>query len=138
MRLIFLKIFCAKLLPKISWCLQNFLTMEFYRKICRKCYWNNIYEKEHSVLKNTLLILVSILPLMFLSFFYQPTDPANSNKTSSALRSIKLFLLLRLKFGAMLDSFSDKVLSLPSFFSGLGDTRLSGKDLFVTYSVLRI
>jgi len=39
-----------KYFRKTAWCFQHFLTMEFYRKICDKCYWSNIYDPKHSLL----------------------------------------------------------------------------------------
>lgn len=138
MRSIFLILLPSGILPKISWCIQNFLTMEFYRKICRKCYWNNVYKSESTFLKNTLLLLVSILPLLFLSFFYLPTDPANSSKTSSALRSIKLFLLLRLRSAFAIDSLAEKTIYIASFRLDMKKIFSSGDDLCLSYSVLRI
>ncbi|MBK9226569.1 MAG: hypothetical protein IPL67_05835 [Ignavibacteria bacterium] len=136
---LFLLIFCFdKFMTKISWGLQNVLTMECCRKICYKCYWNNVYNKKHSVLKNSVLILISVLPALFMSFFYLPTDPANSAKASSALRSLKLLSYIRLKFGAIIDSISDKIINLPSFYINLSRISSSKGDLFKTYSVLRI
>lgn len=136
---LFLLIFCFdKFMTKISWGLQNFLTMEFYRKICYKCYWTNVYNKKHSFLKNSVFILISVLPALFMSFFYLPTDPANSAKASYALRSLKLLSFIRLKFGAIIDSISDKIINLPSFNFILSRISSTRGDLFMTYSVLRI
>lgn len=135
----FLLLFCFdKFMTKISWGFQNFLTMEFYRKICYKCYWNNVYNKKHSVLKNSVFILISVLPALFMSFFYLPTDPANSSRASSELRSLKLLSFIRLKFGVIIDSISDKIINLPSFYINLSRISSSRDDLFKTYSVLRI
>ncbi|MBV6477609.1 MAG: hypothetical protein HGGPFJEG_00348 [Ignavibacteria bacterium] len=86
--LVYIKYF-SKYYQKVSWCLQNFLTMEFYRKICNNYYWSNIYNTKHNIIKQSLIIFVSFLSMMFFSFFYLPTDPANINKTSFILKSIK-------------------------------------------------
>lgn len=88
----------GKLFMKINWCFQNFLTMEFYRKICNKCYWSNIYNSKHSILKQSLILFISFLSMMFFSFFYLPTDPANSNKSSFILKSIKYISEFKLDF----------------------------------------
>lgn len=79
-------IYSNRLLKKLIWCLQNFLTMEFYRKICNNCYWSNLYSTHHSKLKKSLILFISFVSVLFFSFFYMPTDPANSNKTSYFLR----------------------------------------------------
>ena len=136
---IFLLKFCfIKFFEKLSWGFQNFLTMEFYRKICYKCYWNNVYDKNHSVLKNSILLLISVLPAMFMSFFYLPTDPANSSKASSTLSTLSILSFIRLKFGAVFDSISKKIINLPSFFIDMSKSVANQGDLFTSYSVLRI
>jgi hypothetical protein len=136
---LFLLIFCFdKFIAKISWGFQNFLTMEFYRKICYQCYWNNIYDRNHSVLRNTVLLIISVLPALFMSFFYLPTDPANSANASSTLRSLKFLSYIRLKFGAIFDSISDKIINLPSFFINLSRISSIKGDLFTSFSSLRI
>lgn len=87
-----LKIFyLSKFIDKTVWCFQNFLTMEFYRKICNKCYWSNIYNSKHSKFKQSLILIISFISVLFFSFFYLPTDPANSDKSSFFIR-IKNFV----------------------------------------------
>ncbi len=125
-------------MPKIAWCLQNFLTMEFYRKICNKCYWNNVYSKEHSVWKNTLLVIISILPVLFLSFFYLPTDPANSSRSSSALSSVRDFLTARLGLCGLADPLLNKLLSFTSFEIDPRRLVSSQDEILGSLSVLRI
>lgn len=88
----------SKIIMKVNWCFQNFLTMEFYRKICNKCYWSNIYNSKHSIMKQLLILFISFLSMMFFSFFYLPTDPANSNKASFILKSIKYISEFRMNF----------------------------------------
>lgn len=114
MELILYILFFNKFMLKTIWCFQNFLTMEFYRKICNKCYWSNIYNSRHSFIKQSLIIAVSFLPLMFLSFFYMPTDPANSNKSSFILRTIKFITFLRVLLGNSFNKISDLTLKLLS------------------------
>lgn len=81
-----------KMIAKIAWCLQNFLTMEFYRKICNKCYWSNINNPHHSFFKQSLIIFVSFISMLFFSFFYLPTDPANLSKPSYMIRLRNLLI----------------------------------------------
>ena len=138
MALFLLKFCFIKFIEKLSWGFQNFLTREFYRKICYKCYWNNVYDKNHSVLKNTILLIISVLPIMFMSFFYLPTDPANSSRASSTLKSLSILSIIRLKFGAVFDSISKKIINLPSFFIDMSRSVANKGDLFTSYSVLRI
>jgi hypothetical protein len=45
---------------------------------------------------------------------------------------------IRLKFGAIIDSISDKIINLPSFNFILSRISSTRGDLFMTYSVLRI
>lgn len=87
MAFIFTILFHNEFINKVSWCLQHFLTMEFYRKICNKCYWSNIYNSRHSIVVKFLILSISFLSLMFFSFFYLPTDPANINKSSYFFRA---------------------------------------------------
>lgn len=136
--MILIRIFLLKLFDKAVWGIQNFLTMEFYRKICNKCYWSNVYRHDHNPAKKTLLIIVSLLPVLFLSFFYSPTDPANSARTSAFFFFMSVISTITLKLGAVLETMSDKLINLPSF--SISMSRISSKrgSLFVTNSSLRI
>jgi len=103
-------LFCKKYFGKISWCLQNFLTMEFYRKICDNCYWSNIYNSKHSLIKQSLILFVSFIPVLFLSFFYIPRDPANINNFAYSI-SLRNFLSgFRISLLTILDNMSIKIL----------------------------
>lgn len=133
-----MKIFLYKSIDKISWCFQNFLTMEFYRKICNKCYWSNIYNKKHSLIKQTLLLIVSVIPVLFLSFFYMPTDPANLNKSSFLLRLRNYISTISINLNNILQSISNKVIQLSSSFIDLVQIKYVHRDILEINSTLLI
>lgn len=133
-----IKIFFYKLFDKTSWCMQNFLTMEFYRKICNKCYWSNIYNKKHSILKQLFLLLVSFISVLFFSFFYMPTDPANLNKSSFLLRVRNYISAFSINLNNILQSISNKVIQLTSSFIDLVQIKFVHRDLLEINSTLRI
>ncbi|MBE2256526.1 MAG: hypothetical protein IAE65_10045 [Ignavibacteria bacterium] len=69
---------------------HNFLIMNTYRKLFYKCYWNKDLINKSSRIKKFSLIWFSVIISVFLSFFYAPSDPANS-KSSSALLTLSKF-----------------------------------------------
>ncbi|HMS34435.1 MAG TPA: hypothetical protein PKC91_10140 [Ignavibacteria bacterium] len=127
-----------KSIDKISWCFQNFLTMEFYRKICNKCYWSNIYNTKHSIVKQSLILLVSFIPVLFLSFFYLPTDPANLNKSSFLLRVRNYISEFSINLISILQSISNKIIQLSSSFIDLIQIKFVHRDILEINSTLRI
>ena len=133
-----LKIFLYKSIDKISWCFQNFLTMEFYRKICNKCYWSNIYNTKHSIIKQSLILFVSFIPVLFLSFFYMPTDPANLNKSSFLLRIRNYISEFSINLNSILQSISNKIIQLSSSFIDLIQINFVHRDILEINSTLRI
>jgi len=114
---------------KISWCMQNFLTMEFYRKICNKCYWSNVYNSRHSVLTKLFILLISFSALMFFSFFYLPTDPANSHSASYLVRAVSFLLKFRLTVENTFNCISNSVIRLAFAFINLLQINLRSYDL---------
>lgn len=127
-----------KSIDKISWCFQNFLTMEFYRKICNKCYWSNIYNTKHSIIKQSLILFVSFIPVLFLSFFYMPTDPANLNKSSFLLRIRNYISEFSINLNSILQSISNKIIQLSSSFIDLIQINFVHRDILEINSTLRI
>jgi tryptophan-rich sensory protein len=103
-----------KFFRKTSWCLQHFLTMEFYRKICNNCYWSNFCKTRQSPVNQILIVLVSFASILFMSFFYLPTDPANSNKFSFYLRWISFLSSLKINIRSLLNKISNKIIFLSS------------------------
>ncbi|MBK9334570.1 MAG: hypothetical protein IPM96_19740 [Ignavibacteria bacterium] len=71
--------------------------MEFYRKICNNCYWSSVYSGKKNILKQSLLLLVSIIPLLFFALSYSPADPANLNRSSFYTKLISLFTGLKIQ-----------------------------------------
>ncbi|MBS1517336.1 MAG: hypothetical protein JSS91_04545 [Bacteroidetes bacterium] len=102
----------AALISKTVWCFQNFLTMEFYRKICNNCYWSSVYSEKHNLFRQIVLLLLSIIPLLFLSFFYSPKDPANLNRSSFYTKLVNLFTGLIISTGKFIDFISNKLILL--------------------------
>jgi hypothetical protein len=84
-----------KYYKKVSWVLQNFLTMECYRKLCNKCYWKNIQPHSSNYTRRSFLIFLSIVLSVFFSFFYSPNDPANTNSSSYLIRLISYICILK-------------------------------------------
>ena len=112
MNYLFKKFLSLSLISKFIWCLQNFLTMEFYRKICNNCYWSSVYSGKHNIFKQSLLLLVSIIPLLFSSFFYSPADPANLNRSSFYSKLIFLFSGLKISAKHFRNIISNKIILL--------------------------
>ncbi len=106
------KFLSLSFISKFVWCLQNFLTMEFYRKICNNCYWSSVYSGRHNIFKQSLLLIVSIIPLLFFSFFYSPADPANLNRSSFYTKLISVFFGLKISAKHLLNIISNKIILL--------------------------
>lgn len=134
-----LKIICSKrLLKKFIWCLQNFLTMEFYRKICNNCYWSNLYNTHHSYLKRSVILAISFISVLFFSFFYMPTDPANSNKVSFYLRIKSYFLILISGIIKFINSVYFNILMKSSSFLEFIQTSYKSRDILIAKSSFQI
>ena len=138
MAFIFKILFHKSLFRKTVWCFQNFLTMEFYRKICNNCYWSNIYNVKHSLLKQSLILFISFVSALFLSFFYLPTDPANSNKSSYYYRIINFITNFRINLHNLFNSISNKIIRLSSSIINLTRTVLPSRDIINLKSSLLI
>lgn len=130
--------FNYKLLRKTFWCFQNFLTMEFYRKICNNCYWSNIYDPKHSIIKQSLILFVSFISVLFFSFFYLPTDPANLNKSSFILKLKYYFSIFRINIKNSFQNVSNKIILLSSSFIDILQFKFAQKDILVLKSSLQI
>lgn len=134
-----LRIFLFKgFFRKASWCFQNFLTMEFYRKICNKCYWSNVYNSKHSKAKQSLILAISFISVLFFSFFYLPTDPANTNKSSYYLR-LKIFVAnFKTSVQGILDGVSTQARFVTSSFINQLHLSLVNKNIINLKSSLLI
>ncbi len=123
---------------KTAWCFQNFLTMEFYRKICDKCYWSNVYSSKHSVIKKVMILSVSFISLMFFSFFYLPTDPANSKKPFSFLKVINFLTGFKIILKNILNCISNKIIIFSSSVINLHKFNSNSYDIIKMNSALLI
>ncbi len=130
--------FNYKFLRKTFWCFQNFLTMEFYRKICNNCYWSNIYNSKHSIVKQSLILFVSFISVLFFSFFYLPTDPANLNKSSFLLRLRYYFSIFRINLKSSLQNISNKIILLSSSFIDILKIKFVHRDILELKASLQI
>lgn len=130
-----------EILLKTIWCFQHFLTMEFYRKICNHCYWSNIYNSKNNFFKKTLILTISFIPLLFFSFFYLPTDPANSNKYSvyrSIVNEINSFKLLFKNYLKFYSIYAKKLILFSSSLFDLTSLEIIPKNRTVLNSSLLI
>ena len=136
---IFFKIlFHKSLFRKTMWCFENFLTMRFYRKICNNCYWSNIYMRKHSFLKQSLILLVSLFSLLFLSFFYLPTDPANLNRSSYLFRITNFISDFKHNLNNIFNNISNRIIRLSSSVISLAEFVICPRDLVRLKSSLLI
>lgn len=71
----------SEFLAKIIWVLSNFLTMEFYRKLCNNLYWKKLTPHTASYNTRFWMIIFTALSAIWLAFFYNPNDPSNSNSS---------------------------------------------------------
>lgn len=67
-----------RVLNKILWVLNNFLTMECYRKLCNKLYWKKLTPGTVPYKTRLWIIIISALSAVWLAFFFDPTDPTSS------------------------------------------------------------
>jgi hypothetical protein len=74
-----------KYIAKIIWVLNNFLRMEFYRKLCNKLYWKKLQPGTLPYTTRCWLIIISALSAVWLAFFFDPVDPTNSNSPSNLI-----------------------------------------------------
>jgi len=130
--------FYNEFMKKTLWCLQHFLTMEFYRKICNKCYWSSIYNSKRSVFKKTFILTISFLSLMFFSFFYLPTDPANTNKSSYFLRAINYIADFKFGLKNIFDFISNQIILMSLSHINLEKISVISTDIIKLKSSYRI
>src|SRR6187397_2269242 len=138
MALLFKLIFYKRFFRKTVWCLQNFLTMEFYRKICNKCYWSNIYNSKHSFVKQSLILFISFVSVLFFSFFYLPTDPANSYKSSYSMILRNFVTNFRIHLQNAISNLSNKILQHSSSFIDSQQAKFTARDILISKSSLLV
>ena len=72
----------SKYVKKTLWVLNNFLTMECYRKLCNRLYWKKLQPGTLPYTTRFWLIMLTAASAVCLIFFYNPADPANSASPS--------------------------------------------------------
>ena len=112
--------------------------MEFYRKICNKCYWSSVYSSRQSFVKKILILTVSVVSLMFLSFFYMPTDPANSDNSSYYIRIKNFYTGIILSFKNNLINISNQIIVFSSSIINLQKINLLRCEVYKLNSALLI
>lgn len=74
-----IKLFLSKrVIANMIWVMNNFLTMECYRKLCNELYWKKLKPGSASYKTRFWLILFGALSAVWLAFFFDPTDPTSS------------------------------------------------------------
>jgi len=81
----------GKLITKSLWVLNNFLTLECYRKLCNRLYWRKAQPGTMSYTARCWVIFISVLSAVWMAFFYDPTDPANLSSTSRRMSLLSRF-----------------------------------------------
>ncbi len=82
----------AKYFRKTLWVLNNFLTMECYRKLCNRLYWKKLEPGTLPYTTRCWLIVISAFSMIWLAFFFDPMDPTNSKSPSRLILIIsKIF-----------------------------------------------
>lgn len=84
------------------WVINNFLRMECYRKLCNKLYWKKLEPGTIPYTTRIWMITITALSAIWLAFYFNPTDPTNSNSSSGV---IKLLSNLFKKLNTILHSF---------------------------------
>ncbi|RPI17334.1 MAG: hypothetical protein EHM58_09710 [Ignavibacteriae bacterium] len=95
-----------KFVAKFIWVLHNFLRMECYRKLCNKLYWKKLEPGTLPYTTRFWVIGISVLSAVWLAFFFDPIDPANSNSTSAIMNRIsKIFRKTEVTFYSLASVF---------------------------------
>lgn len=85
-------LFKSEFITKVIWVLSNFLTMEFYRKICNNLYWKRLTPHTASYNTRFWMIIFTALSMIWLAFYYNPTDPANTKSSGFIILLFSLIL----------------------------------------------
>jgi hypothetical protein len=112
----------TKFISNFIWMLNNFLTMEFYRKICNNLYWKKLTPHTASYNTRFWMIVLTAMSAIWLAFYYNPNDPTNSNSSGFI---IVLFALV----------FKKSAVSFQSFIKNLSRT-INHKIDLITYHIL--
>lgn len=81
----------SKYVDKCIWVLNNFLTMECYRKLCNKLYWKKLKPGTIHYTTRFWLIILSALSVILLAFFFDPMDPTHTDSPSRKISRLANF-----------------------------------------------
>ncbi len=91
----------TRFVHSLVWVINNFLRMECYRKLCNKLYWKKLEPGTIPYTTRIWMIAITALSAIWLAFYFNPTDPTNSNSSSGV---IKLLTNLFKKLNTILHS----------------------------------
>jgi len=80
-----------KFAAKLIWVLNNFLRMECYRKLCNTLYWKKLQPGTLPYTTRLWIIIITAISAVWMAFFFDPIDPANSNSTSAIMNRLSKF-----------------------------------------------
>lgn len=112
----------SEFIAKVIWVINNFLTMQFYRKICNNLYWKRLTPHTASYNTRFWMIIFTALSMIWVAFYYNPNDPANANSSGFI---ILLFALMYKRSG----------ISFQTFIKNLSKSVNTKIDL-ITYHIL--
>ena len=92
----------TRFMHSLVWVINNFLRMECYRKLCNKLYWKKLEPGTISYRTRLWMIVLTSLSAIWVAFYFNPTDPTNSNSSSGV---IKMLTSLFKKLNSILYSF---------------------------------
>lgn len=105
-------LFESRYVRKTIWVLNNFLTMECYRKLCNRLYWKKLQPGTLPYTTRFWLIIFSVISVIWLAFFFDPMDPTNSKSPSRLVNLLsKTFRKIELSVYRLVCSFG-KALSI--------------------------
>lgn len=78
-----------KPVEKTIWVMNHFLTMECYRKLCNNLYWKKLQPGTIPYTTRLWMIILTVFTSVWLAFFFDPIDPANSRSYDRFVVSIK-------------------------------------------------
>lgn len=76
----------TRFVHSLVWVINNFLRMECYRKLCNKLYWKKLEPGTVSYTTRCWMIILTAISAIWLAFYFNPTDPTNSNSSSGIVK----------------------------------------------------
>jgi hypothetical protein len=65
--------------------------MECYRKLCNTLYWKKLQPGTLPYTTRLWIIIITAISAVWMAFFFDPIDPANSNSTSAIMNRLSKF-----------------------------------------------